>query len=271
MTAVTAQAPLAPARHRVAPGVALRHGLTLAWRSIMQIKHSPDKLMDVTLMPIIFLCLFLYVFGGAVAGSTSAYLQVLLPGMVAQMVMFASIGLGVNLNEDISKGVFDRFKSMPIARSAPLVGAVFGDAVRFAITIVILLGFGSVLGFRFHTDPWQAIAAVLLAYVFAFALSWLSAFMGLLAKSPQVVQGISMLWVMPLMFGSNIMISNIATMPGWLQAWVKVSPITQLVDSCRALMTGGALGNHVWYTLAWAVGMFVVFFPAAMWAYRRHA
>ena len=130
----------------ISPSRTLRHGLTLAWRNISQLKHSPEKLLDTTLMPIVFLLLFLYVFGGALAGDTHAYLQQLLPGLVAQMAMFATMGLGTALNEDIHKGVFDRFRSLPIARSAPLIGSVLGDTVRFLTVMVVLVGFGSILG-----------------------------------------------------------------------------------------------------------------------------
>ena len=169
---------------RIGPGQTLRNGLTLAWRSLTQLKHSPEKLIDVTLMPVIFLLLFLYVFGGAVAGDTHTYLQSLLPGLIAQMAMFATMGLGTALNEDIHKGVFDRFRSLPIARSAPLTGAVLGETVRFCTVMVMLVGFGSLLGFRFHTDPLSVLAAFLLAYVFYLAVCWVSVVVGLLAPSP---------------------------------------------------------------------------------------
>ncbi len=152
MTAIALD-PIPEPAGRSGPAQAIANGLTLAWRNVVQLKHSPEKLADVTLMPVIFLLLFLYVFGGVVAGSTHAYLQQLLPGLVAQMRIFASMGLGTSLCEDIRKGVFDRFRSLPIARSAPLIGAVIGDTVRFCVTMVMLVAFGSLLGFRFHTSP----------------------------------------------------------------------------------------------------------------------
>ena len=153
----------APAR-RIGGRRALANALTLAWRNVAQLRHSPEKLIDVTLMPIIFLLLFLYVFGGAVAGSTHAYLELLLPRLVAQMAMFATMNLGTALSEDIHKGVFDRFRSLPIARSSPLTGAVLGDTVRFIVVMAVLTGFGSALGFRFHTSPLAVLAAFGLAY-----------------------------------------------------------------------------------------------------------
>jgi oleandomycin transport system permease protein len=256
-------------RRRIGARQTLVNGLTLAWRNVTQLKHSPEKLMDVTLMPIIFLLLFLYVFGGVVAGSTHAYLEQLLPGLVGQMAMFATMGLGTALCEDIHKGVFDRFRSLPIARSSPLIGAVLGDTVRFSVVMAVLTGFGSALGFRFHTGLLSILAAYALAYVFYLAVCWVSVLIGLIAPSPQTVQGIAFIWTMPLVFGSSVLLANTATMPGWLQAWVKVNPVTHLADAVRALTIGGPVGSHAYITLAWAAGIVLVAFPLAMRMYRR--
>ena len=278
---ITADAPAAPGlagqpgqpgqppRRRIGVRQGLTNGLTLAWRNVIQLKHSPEKLMDVLLMPIVFLVLFLYVFGGVVAGSTQAYLEVLLPGLVGQMGVFASMGVGTALCEDIHKGVFDRFRSLPVARSAPLVGAVLGDTIRFCVVMGVLTGFGMVLGFRFHTGPLSILAAYGLAYVFYLAMCWISVLIGLVAPSPQTVQGISFIWTMPLVFGSSVLLANTSTMPGWLQAWVKVNPVTHLADAVRALTVGGPLGTHALWTLAWAAGIVAVMFPLAMRMYRR--
>ena len=268
---ITTAIPTRALPRRIGVRQTLANGLTLAWRNIMQLKHSPEKLMDVTLMPIVFLVLFLYVFGGVVAGSTHAYLEVLLPGLVGQMAMFATMSLGTALCEDIHKGVFDRFRSLPIARSAPLIGAVIGDTVRFCVVMAVLTGFGTALGFRFHTGPLDIIAAYALAYVFYLAVCWVSVLIGLVAPSPETVQGISFIWTMPLVFGSSVLLSNTRTMPGWLQAWVKVNPITDLADAVRALTIGGPVGDHALITLAWAVGIVVVAFPLALRMYIRRA
>ena len=256
----------APAR-RIGGRRALANALTLAWRNVAQLRHSPEKLIDVTLMPIIFLLLFLYVFGGAVAGSTQAYLELLLPGLVAQMAMFATMNLGTALSEDIHKGVFDRFRSLPIARSAPLTGAVLGDTVRFIVVMAVLTGFGSALGFRFHTGPLAVLAAFGLAYVFYLAVCWISVLIGLVAPSPETVQGLAFIFMMPLVFGSSILIPDTRTMPGWLQAWVKVNPVTHLADAVRGLTVGGPVADDALYTLAWAAGIVVVVFPVAMRMY----
>jgi len=267
--AATVAPPQIPLRRRIGAGQALAHSLTLAWRNVIQLKHSPEKLLDVILMPIVFLALFLFVFGGAVSGSTHAYLELLLPGLVAQMAVFATMGLGTALCEDIHKGVFDRFRSLPIARSAPLVGAVLGDTVRFCVVMVVLTGFGSLLGFRFHTGVLPVLAAFALAYVFYLAVCWISVLIGLVAPSPETVQGIAFIFIMPLVFGSSILMPSTATMPGWLQAWVKVNPVTSLADAVRGLTVGGPVGSHAMYALAWAAGIVVVAFPLAMRMYRR--
>jgi oleandomycin transport system permease protein len=277
MTAEIAEAapaviPARPARvvrGRVTPRQATANSLSLAWRIIAQMKHSPEKLLDVILMPIVFLILFLFVFGGAVAGSTHAYLQELLPGLVAQMAMFATMTLGTGLCEDIHKGVFDRFRSLPVARSAPLVGAVLGDSVRFFAVMAVLTGFGSALGFRFHAGVLSILAAYGLAFLFYLGVCWISVLLGLVAPTPQTVQGIAFIWTMPLTFGSSVLLANTASMPGWLQAWVKVNPVTHLADAVRALTIGGPVGDNVWITLAWAAGIVAVTFPAAMRMYAR--
>jgi oleandomycin transport system permease protein len=266
-TAVTS--PETPLRSRIGAGQALAHSLTLAWRNVTQLKHSPEKLLDVILMPIVFLVLFLFVFGGAVAGSTHAYLELLLPGLVAQMAVFATIGLGTALCEDIHKGVFDRFRSLPIARSSPLVGAVLGDTARFCVVMVVLTGFGSLLGFRFHTGVLAVLAAFALAYVFYLAVCWISVLIGLVAPSPETVQGIAFIFIMPLVFGSSILLPSTQSMPGWLQAWVKVNPVTSLADAVRGLTVGGPVASHAMYALAWAAGIVIVAFPLAMRMYRR--
>jgi oleandomycin transport system permease protein len=266
--AVTAPA-APPPRGRIGAGQAVANALTLAWRNVTQLKHSPEKLLDVTLMPIVFLVLFLYVFGGAVAGSTHAYLELLLPGLVTQIAAFATMGLGTALSEDIHKGVFDRFRSLPIARSSPLVGAVIGDTVRFCVAMAVLTGFGVLLGFRFHTGVLPVLAAYALVYVFYLAVCWISVLIGLVAPGPETVQGISFIFMMPLVFGSSILMPNTANLPGWLQAWVKVNPVTSMTDAVRGLMVGGPVASHVLYALAWAAGIVVVAFPLAMRMYRR--
>jgi oleandomycin transport system permease protein len=249
----------------------VRHALVLAKRNLIKTARTPEQLIDVTLQPIIFLLLFVYVFGGAIGGgSRHTYLQFLLPGLLGQGIAMGSIALGQNMNADIEKGVFDRFRSLPIARSVPLVGAVLADFVRYLILCMMFLGFGYVIGFRVETDPLALVAAVTLAIAFALCFCWLSLWVGLKSRSPGGVQGIMFLLIFPLSFGSSAFVSP-STMPGWLQAWTKVNPITRLVDAMRGLMVGGPVTENVLITLGWMAALLAVFVPLTLRAYKRRA
>jgi oleandomycin transport system permease protein len=242
--------------------------MTLTWRSLTRIKHSPEQLLDVTLQPIIFVILFVFLFGGAVEGGWQAYLQFVLPGIAVQTVIISTMGTGVGLNTDISKGVFDRFRSLPIARSAPLVGAISGDVVRYVVSLVMLFGFGAILGFRIHTNPLAALAGVGLILIFAMSVCWVTALVGLLVKTPQTVQGLGFIVMFPLTFGSNVFVRT-QTLPGWLQAWVKVNPVTQLTSATRGLFLGGPVATYAIRSLLWAAAIVAVFAPLAVRVYRR--
>lgn len=250
---------------------AVRHAIALARRSLIKTWRTPEALIDVTLQPIIFLAMFVYIFGGAIGGgSRHDYLQFLLPGLLGQTIALTGIALGVNLNQDIEKGVFDRFRSLPIARSAPLVGSVLSDIVRYLILFTIILGVGTLMGFRIETS-WTAVGAALgLSMAFALCFCWISVFFGMLMRTPGAVQGVMFLVVLPLSFASSTFVSP-ATMPGWLQAFVNVNPITHLVDAVRGLMLGGPVQTHVLWTLAWMAILLAVFFPLALRAYTKRA
>jgi oleandomycin transport system permease protein len=247
----------------------LRHSLVLAKRGLINTIRTPEALIDVTLQPIIFLLMFTYIFGGAIAhGSQHAYLEFLLPGILGQTIAMGGIAIGVNLNNDVTKGIFDRFRSLPIARSAPLVGAVLADVVRYAILCVVTLGFGYVLGFRAHTSVLDVAAACLLAIGFALCLCWASVFVGMIARTSGSVQGIMTLIVLPLSFCSNTFVPA-RTLPGWLQSFVKVNPLTHLVGAVRGLLLGGPVASHILWSLLWMGILLVVFVPLALRAYRR--
>lgn len=255
-------------RRRPRPAAAVASSLTLAWRSVLKIRTNPQDLIGLWLQPIMYLILFTYVFGGAIKGSTHQYLQFSLPGILVLSVVFATLGTGMMLSQDITTGVFDRFRALPIARWAPLAGAILGDLVRYVISIGVTLGFGVILGFRFQTSAVAAVAGCLVIVAFAFAMCWLSAMLGVLVKSAQGVQLYGSLFMFPLVFGSNILTAS-NTMPGWLQAFVKVNPVTSLTEAERALLTGGPAATPVEHSLLWAAGIFAVFAPAAVAAYRR--
>ena len=253
----------------------IRDSLILAKRSITKMLRNPEQFIDVTLQPIIMTVLFVFIFGGAVSGDSSTYLPFVLPGIIVQTIMFTSLTIGVNLNTDIQKGVFDRFRSLPISRSAPLLGAVTGDIVRHAIAITVTLAFGALLGFQFTTGWYSVLAAVALMILFAVSLCWVSVLIGMLARSSGSVQGLSFLIVFPLTFGSSTFVPA-STLPDWLQGWVAINPVTHVIEVMRGLLSGPsymAAGSTLGGELVWVLGSCVVlvgiFFPLATWAYRR--
>jgi oleandomycin transport system permease protein len=247
----------------------IRHSLVLAKRNLIRVVRTPEAFIDVTLQPMIFVAMFTFIFGGAVAhGSQHDYLQFLLPGVLAQMVAFGGAAIGVNLNTDIEKGVFDRFRSLPISRAAPLVGAVLGDIVRYTVLCVVTVGFGYILGFRAQTSAPEVLAACLIVVAFALCLSWISVFVGMLARTPGAVQGIVLLIMFPLTFGTSIFVPA-DTLPGWLQTFTDINPLTHLVGAMRGLMLGGPVQSDLLWTFAWMGILLVVFVPLALRAYGR--
>ncbi|GLY68548.1 ABC transporter permease [Amycolatopsis taiwanensis] len=253
---------------RISPAKAVQHGFSLAWRGALKIRKNPEQLLDVTVQPILFLVMFVYLFGGAIAGGTGDYLQALTPGLMVQNIIMASMSAGVALNTDVSKGVFDRFRSLPIARSAPLVGAVLADLVRYAVALGVLLIMATIMGFRIHTNPLAALAACATMVLAGLCFCWMSVFVGMLMRTPTAVQGTMIAFVMPLTFGSNVFVPA-STMPGWLRAWSDINPVSLLADAMRGLLTGGPVTGPLLGGFAWMAGIVVVFFPLAMRAYRR--
>ena len=248
-----------------------RHSAALARRSLIKTIRTPEALIDVTLQPVIFLLMFTYLFGGAIAGGDrQGYLQLLLPGLLAQSLALGGIALGQNLNADIEKGVFDRFRSLPVARSAPLVGAVAADIVRYLTVCVVMLSFGTLMGFRVETGFLPAVAAVALSIGFGLCFCWISVWVGMLVRTSGAVQGVMFLLVFPLSFGSNVFVP-VETLPGWAQAFVDVNPITPLVSTIRGLLIGGPVAGHLMLTVAWMAGLLIVFVPLALRGYARRA
>jgi oleandomycin transport system permease protein len=254
----------------VNPTRAARHSLTLAWRSLLKLRHSPDQLLDVLLLPITFVLVFVFLFGKAVAGDWHAYLQFVLPGIAVQALLFVTMNTAVALNADVHTGIFDRFRSLPIARAAPLSGHVLGDLVKYVLSLALVFGFGAILGFRPHGSPPAVLAGCGLIVLFSFAVGWISALVAMLAKNPANVQALAFVLIFPLTFGSNVFVPT-AQLPGWLQAWVKVNPVTQLSDAARGLLLDLPLGRTITTSLLWSAAILVVFAPLAVRAYRRQA
>src|SRR5688500_4737763 len=247
---------------------ALSSVLTLAWRAMLKIKHVPFQLFDVVVTPIMFTLLFTYIFGGALAGTPREYIQYLLPGIVVQTVLFITLYTGVGLNSDIKKGLYYRFRSLPMWQSAPILGALAGDVFRYSVASALIFVIGFILGFRPNGGALGAIAAVALVLVFCFAVSWLWIIVGMLVKSPESVMTTSFVFLMPLTFASDIFV-EISTMPKWLQVAVGLNPVTRLASASRALMHGRPAGEDI----AWVLGAsaIIILFagPVAMRLYRR--
>jgi ABC-2 type transport system permease protein len=247
---------------------ALSACLTFGWRGMLKIKHVPEQLIDVSITPVLFLLMFTYLFGGAVAGSTQEYLQFLLPGVLVQSVLFTSVYSGVSLNTDVTKGVVDRFRSLPLWPPAPLVGAVVGDSVRYLIASTIVVVLGVIMGFEAAAGVGGVILAIGLVVVFAFGLSWIFTIVGLLMRAPNAVMNTGFMALFPLVFLSNIFVAP-ETLPGWLEWFVGVNPISHLVSATRGLMQGNVDGGDVAIVFVWAAGLTAVFAPLTVRLYRN--
>jgi len=245
----------------------LAAALTFAWRGMLKIKHVPEQLIDVTITPVLFLLMFTYLFGGALAGSTSEYLQFLLPGILVQSVLFTAVYSGVTLNTDVTKGVVDRFRSVPIWSPAPLVGAVLGDCVRYAIASTVVVVLGLIMGYRPEAGIPGVLAAMLLVVVFSSGLAWVFTTVGLLMRSPSAVMNTGFMGLFPLIFLSNVFVEP-ETLPGWLEWFVGVNPISLLVTAVRGLMDGSVAAGEILLPLAVAAALTAIFAPLTVRLYR---
>jgi daunorubicin/doxorubicin transport system permease protein len=245
----------------------LSTALTFGWRGMLKVKHVPEQLIDVTITPVLFVLMFTYLFGGALAGSTSAYLQYVLPGILVMSVVFTTVYSGVALNTDLTKGVVDRFRSLPIWRPAPLLGALLGDSVRYVVAGTVILVLGVVLGYRPEGGVLGALLALGLVVVFSFGLSWVYSALGLVLRSPSAVLNGGFMVLFPLTFLSNVFVDP-ATLPGPLRAFVDVNPISVLATASRSLMAGTPDGTAIAVSLAVAAALTAVFLPVTTRLYR---
>ncbi|GAB7020883.1 ABC transporter permease [Halostagnicola bangensis] len=253
---------------RPVPPSALSASITFGWRALLKIKHVPEQLLDVTAIPIMFLLMFTYLFGGALAGSTSVYLQELLPGILAMSVIFITIYTGITLNDDIDEGVFDRFRTLPVWQPSVIVGALLGDAVRYTIAATLVIALGLLLGFRPDGGVIGVLSAVTLLLVFAFSLSWIWTALGFVMRSSESLMGVSMMIMFPLTFVSNAFVDP-STMPGWLEMFVDLNPFSHLVTAMRGLMHGTATSGEVGVVLLTSAGLIAVFGTATMYFFRN--
>lgn len=246
----------------------LSTALTFGWRGMLKVKHVPEQLLDVTITPVMFILMFTYLFGGAVAGSTGEYLNYILPGILVMSVLFTTVYSGVALNTDLTKGVVDRFRSLPIWRSAPLVGSLLGDTVRYLLAGTVIIVVGVALGYRPEAGAGGVLAALALVVIFAFGLSWVFTTIGLLLRSPNAVMNAGFMGIFPLTFLSNAFVEP-ATLPAALEAFVNANPISVLTNAARGLLEGTASVGDIGIVLATAAALTAVFAPLTTRLYRK--
>src|SRR5687768_8911146 len=248
----------------------LATALTFGWRGMLKVRHVPEQLLDVTVTPVMFLLMFTYLFGGAIAGSTGEYLDYVLPGILVMSVLFTTVYSGVALNTDLTKGVVDRFRSLPVWRPAPLVGALLGDSVRYLVGGTVIVVLGVILGYRPPAGIGGVAGALALVIVFAFGLSWVFTTLGLLMRSPNAVMNAGFMAIFPLTFLSNVFVEP-ETLPSALETFVDVNPISILADASRGLMAGDVSGTDIAIVLGTAALLTAVFAPLTTRLYRTRS
>jgi daunorubicin/doxorubicin transport system permease protein len=247
---------------------AFSNTMAFGWRGMLKVKHVPEQLLDVTVTPVMFLLMFTYLFGGAIAASTSAYLQYILPGVLAMSVLFTTVYSGVALNTDLTKGVVDRFRSLPIWRPSPLVGALLGDSLRYVLAGAVITVLGLVLGYRPGGGVPGVIAALALVVVFAFGLSWVFTILGLVMRSPQATMNAGFMAIFPITFLSDVFVDP-ATLPSALEWFVNANPVSHLVTATRGLMDGDPDGGEIALVLGVAAALTLVCAPITARLYRQ--
>ena len=262
-------AAVAAARAHVGLGEVVGQTLVMAWRALKKMRRNPEQFFDVTIQPLLFTAMFAYIFGGAISGNVSSYLPLLIPGIVAQTVLTTCMATGVQLREDMEKGVFDRFKALPMARIAPLAGPMIADLVRYLIAAGLTFLTGVVIGYRPGGGVFGVLGAILLAIFTGWSLAWVFTWIGTIAKSARAVSGMSMLILFPLTFLSNAFVP-VTSLPAWLADFVKVNPVSHLVSATRSLANNGVVGSEVGWTMLACLAVIAVFAPLSVRSYRRH-
>jgi len=244
--------------------------LTIAWRFLAAMVRLPESIVFSALQPMLLVLMFRYVFGGAIKGVHGSYVNYLMPGIFVQTVAFGSIISAVGMAEDLQKGVIERFRALPMARPAVVMGRTISDLARGFLSVVLMVGLGFAVGFRVQTNPFAFLAGIGVLLLFAWALSWGFAFVGLVARSPETAQLATIPILFPFTFASSAFVP-VQTMPGWLQAFAKNQPVSEVVNACRALMVGGPTERPLLLALAWSLGLVVVLAPLAVRRYARTA
>ncbi|KQV05740.1 MULTISPECIES: ABC transporter permease [unclassified Kitasatospora] len=261
-------APLNADDVRIGPRATLRHIGALTRRNLMRIKADPESMLDAVLVPIIFTVLFIYVFGGAMFPTRAQYIQYMVPGLLGTTGLNLAMAVGTGLNSDFQTGVMDRFRTLPIGRSAVLLSKMAAEMLRALVSFTILITFAMIIGLEIKTDVLHLLAAVGLSLMFGMSIVWISMLLGMSLSSPQAVQGVSMLVIMPLQFGSSIFAPT-GTMPGWLQTFTEYNPLSALADACRGLINGEAFSHSVLIVVIWSVAITAVTAPLAVARFRK--
>jgi ABC-2 type transport system permease protein len=260
---------VAHTRPRTSLAETVSQTLSMAWRALKTMRRNPEQFFDVTLQPLLFTAMFAYVFGGAISGDVAKYLPLMIPGIVAQTVLTTCMATGVQLREDMEKGVFDRFKSLPIARIAPLAGPMVADLVRYLIAASLTFVMGMIIGYRPQGGVLGVLAAILLAIFTGWAIAWIFTWVGTIARSARSVQGISMMILFPLTFLSNAFVP-VDTLPSALQTFVNINPVSHLVSATRDLANHAAITSEVGWTLLAGIVVMAIFAPLAVRSYKKH-
>jgi ABC-2 type transport system permease protein len=267
--AVDPAAIVAGTRPRTTIAETISQTLVMAWRALKKMRRNMEQFFDVTIQPLLFTAMFAYLFGGAISGGVQKYLPLLIPGIVAQTVLTTCMSTGVNLREDMEKGVFDRFKAMPMSRIAPLAGPMVADLVRYLIAAGLTFVAGVIIGYRPGGGVLGVLGAIVLAIFTGWALAWIFTWIGTIAKSARAVQGMSMMILFPLTFLSNAFVP-VTSLPGWLAAFVKINPVSHLVSATRGLANQGVINGEAGWTLLASLVVIAVFAPLSVRSYRRH-
>ena|SRR6218665_1451229 len=266
----TNNAPSFPLSKRPTAAQTIQQSLTMAYRGLLKVRYTPEQLVDVTVQPILFTLMFTYLFGGAISGNVHNYLPVIIPGILAQSILTGAITIGVQLREDMDKGVFDRFRSLPIARIAPLAGALLADTIRYALVTILTFTMGYIMGYRPAAGIQGVLIISMLVISFAWCISWIFALAGVMGRSASTVQGISMMILFPLTFLSNAFVP-VNTLPSGLKWFVEFNPVSHLVTAIRELLNENKIGMDFWLTIAGGLVILAIFIPLTVKAYMRKA
>jgi ABC transporter DrrB family efflux protein len=249
---------------------AMRDSGIIVWRQLVQLPRIPEVLIFALIQPVMFVLLFRYVFGGAIDTPGESYVNYLMPGIFAQTVAFGAVASGIGLAEDLRRGIIDRFRSLPMARSAVLVGRTVSDLVRNGVVVAVMYGVGLLVGFRPEGSVWAQAVAFALLLLTSFAFSWIGVVIALSMRTVEAVQSAGFIWLFPLTFASSAFVPT-DSMPQWLQVFAEHQPFTIVVNAVRALFLDQPVGNLIWLTLAWMLGILALMMPLATRRYRRRS